>query len=113
MPGDSFAFAVFIGGEPDSISLLCGFFEVFDDFLVVVGDFVGDIKVRFVDLGVFSDVADGGEDFEISAEILLYGFGFGGAFDDNKVFAHGRYNNTLFGRSRRLRGRMVLNCDYG
>ena len=47
-------------------------------------NFVGDGEVVFnVDLGVFSDVADGRKNAKIFAEVFFDGFGFGGRLDDD------------------------------
>ena len=84
VPRDRFAFAVFIGGEPDGAGGFDGFFEFVDDFGVAGVDFVSDGEVVFdVDFGVFSDVADGREDVEIFAKVFFDGFGFGGRLDDD------------------------------
>ena len=96
MPRDRFAFAVFIGCEPDDVSFFDSFFEVFDDFGVAWVDFVGDGEVVFdVNFGVFSNVSDAGEDAKIRAEVFFNGLGFGRRLDDEEVFRHIYYNSTL------------------
>jgi hypothetical protein len=46
-------------------------------------DFVSDIESGFVDFGVFSDVADGGENMKILTEVFLDSVGFGRRLDDH------------------------------
>lgn len=46
-------------------------------------DFVGDVKSVFVDMGVFANMPDGGENVKIFTEVFLDSMGFGRGLDDN------------------------------
>ena len=58
VPRDGFAFAVFIGREPDGVCGFGGFLEFGDDLFVSGVNFIGDVKGAFIYLGIFADVAD-------------------------------------------------------
>jgi len=102
MPGDGLSFPVEVGCEPDIDGVLGGFLEIGDNGLFSGEDFVGGFEVVFEinsRNGLFAafgglggevaDVADGGLDDIIRAEVFVYGFGFGGGFDDDEVLALG------------------------
>ncbi len=71
MPRDSFAFAVFIGGEPDGFGVFGGAFKLGNDFGVPRVDFVGNVKGGFVNFGVFANVPNRGEDMKILTKVFF------------------------------------------
>ena len=92
MPGDGFAFAVQVGGEEDFGGSFHGGAKIGNDFFGAVRDFVGGFEVVIdVDIeslaGDVADVADGGFDGEVVAQVLIDGLGLGGGFDDDQSVA--------------------------
>jgi hypothetical protein len=88
VPGNGFALAVFVGGEPHFRGAAGGVLELADHFVLIRGnDVVWAVVVENIDAEVVAffevaDVAVGAFDGEICAEKFLDGFGLGRRFDD-------------------------------
>ena len=65
MPRDGFAFAVFIGCEPDFVGGFGGLSKVGNNTFMTGVNFVGDVKSILVDFSVFADVSNGSKDLEV------------------------------------------------
>ena len=83
MPRDGFAFAVFIGSEPDLLGGFGGFFKIRDDLVVIRVNFIGNVKSFFVDFGILANMANRSHHFEVFTEIFFDSFGFGGGLNNN------------------------------
>ena len=107
MPGDGLALAVVVGGEVELVGALEGLAELGDGLLLVgVDDVVGLEPVLDVDrelavgalllsgrqlggLGQVADVAYGGLDVEVVAQVCGNGTDLVGGLDDDKLGGHG------------------------
>ena len=100
VPGNRLALTVFIGGEPNGISFFDKLLQ-FSDALLFVGRYLisrGEIMLdiyRHTAFGQIADVPKRRLNDVITAKKLFDSLGFGGTFNDDKVFAHGFEHSTL------------------
>ncbi len=103
VPGDRLAFTVEVGGEEDHVRGLGRLGDLGDLLAAVLGDdvlgleVVVDIHAELALAGVLRQVADvavGGQDPVVGAEVALDGPGLGRGFDDDEVLGHGRECST-------------------
>ena len=110
VPGDRLALAVEVGGEVDRVGRLRGLADLGDLLLAVVGDHVlrrevvVDVDPELALAGVLRqvpDVAIGGEDSVVVAQVALDRPRLGRRLHDHEVLRHGRECSTgfLHGRS--------------
>ena len=105
VPGDRLALAVEVGGEVDGVGGLRGLRDLGDLLAAVVGDdvlggeVVLDVDAELALAGVLRQVADvavGGEDAVVGAQVALDRPRLGRRLDDHEVLWHGRECSTGF-----------------